>query len=110
MWNPDVITAVLGGEGVASVIAAVSAYRAHNNTKQLQHNSGSTVADAVSRIEAGLSQHGEALDGIKARLDATDDRIAGLADDVRDERKARMLDAQEIARIRRVTRRLDDGR
>lgn len=104
------ITAILGGEGVASVIAAISAYRAHTNTKQLQHDSGSTVADAVSRIEAGLAAHGEALEGIKARLDATDDRLSGLADDLREERKARMLDSQELARIRRVTRRLDDGR
>ena len=108
--SADVITAVLGGEGIASVVAAVSAWRAHSNSKQLKHNSGSTVADAVSRIEAGLSQHGEALDGIKARLDVTDDRLAGLADDVREERKARMLDSQEIARIRRVTLRMDDGR
>ena len=101
--SPDVIVALLGGEGIASVIAAVSAFRAHTNSKQLQRNHGSSVADAVARIEAmqkdmqatqetistELKSHRYQLGQASDRIRHLEASLVGVRDDMREEVKAR---------------------
>lgn len=90
--SSDIIVALLGGEGIASVIAAVSAFRANRNSKQLKPDSGSSVADAVARIEAKVTAHDVEFRDMKAHIDLIDSHLRGVADDVREERKARRRD------------------
>lgn len=90
--SSDIIVALLGGEGIASVIAAVSAFRANRNSKQLKPDSGSSVADAVARIEAKVTAHDVEFHDMKAHIGLIDAHLRGVADDVREERKARRRD------------------
>ena len=95
--NPDVIVALLGGEGIASVIAAVSAFRAHTNSKQLQRNHGSSVADAVARIEAKVNAHDVEFRDMKKHIDLIGSQLIGVSDDVlARSRPAQMMSGGDI--------------
>ena len=108
--NPDLIVALLGGEGVASVIAAVSAFRAHTNSKQFQRNHGSSVADAVDRTELALGKvdarlqrmeavqesQGHELSAVNARLKHLESSTATAREEILEERKARRRDVAAL--------------
>lgn len=94
--TPELVMAVLGSEGIASVIAAVSATRAHKNSKQLERNHGSSVADAVARIEAnqevlrlGQVAHDRELKQVHKRVGNLESSLLGVRDELNEERKTR---------------------
>jgi len=112
-FAPELLTALLGTGGVASVISAVFAARAHGNSKQLQRDHGSSVADAVarteqaltrteselgklapqlSRIEAVQSAQGHELAAVNARLKHLEASTATTREEILEERKARRRD------------------
>lgn len=106
--TPDFISALVGGEGIASVIAALAAWRhakeANANSKQLQKNHGSSVADAVARIEAAqdvlsteLKSHGYQLSQMSDRMRHLESSVTGVQYDIHDERVERRQRFAELA-------------
>ena len=111
MVSPETLVALLGGEGVASVIAAWAALKASTNSKQLRANHGTSVADAVSRIETkvdGVAAKQTAMEATQRsqghELAAANDRLAhlersltGVQSDLREERRERRTEFRDLA-------------
>ena len=97
--TPELITAMIGSEGVVSVVAAFAALKAKNNSEQLRRNSGSTVADAVARTEATLEKvaavqvnQSHELASVNQRLKHLEDNMLTTREEIGEERKARRRD------------------
>lgn len=104
-----IITAVLGSGGLGAVLSGVAAFyatkanksasRAQQNSEQLRRNHGSSVADAVARIETKVGQIGVKVDAhdiefkdMKTRITHIEEALTGVNDDLREERRARRQD------------------
>lgn len=109
--TPETLVALLGGEGIASVIAAFAALRASSNSKELKANHGSSVADAVSRIEHKVDSvaaetkalsiaqksQGHELKAANDRLVHLESSLTGVQEDLRDERRERRTQFSDLA-------------
>ena len=103
--TPELITAMLGGEGIVSVVSAIAALKAKSNSEQLKRNGGSSVADAVARTEATLEKvaavqvnQSHELAAVNQRLKHLEDSMVTTREEIGEERRSRRRDFASLER------------